>query len=354
MKSSASNSSRAFTLIELLVVIGVIALLISILLPSLSTAKRVTKTVTCATNIKGMGLEMREYASEYRDAILGNAYTTAAFLTTTPPGGKVYSVNNIPNICQVWDWASPAAAEAGVQFDAGPNLASRTARFDTLCRYKGFLCPENDILSDAYYQSDVQNLVTPMVSYDTALMFQDPYPEPGKLPVGAASGLDTFALGQSFINTGSYLPNINYVGDPTVKIFIADGGRFCESDGSPPDYDLEYGGSGSPGGVYADYGPWSYYTRAYGHSDLGDSPSTKPITYSMRHGSRKPNTSLGAYRFNAGFFDGHVETLDGAHGLNPNLWMPTGAILPTSECTKDTITNYFNGNSTLLISNTPP
>ena len=234
----------------------------------------------------------------------------------------------------MWDWASPAASEAGIEFDAGPSLASRTSRFDALCRFKGFVCPENDILSSAYYESDVKNLTTLMVSYDTALMFQDPYPEPNSLPAGAASGLDTFALGQSFINTGAYLPYVSDVGDPSVKIFIADGGRFCETDSSPPDYDLEYGGSGSPGGVYADYGPWSYYTRAYGHNDLGDSPSTKPITYSMRHGSRKPNAPVGAYRFNSAFFDGHVETLDGNHGLNPNLWIPTGQAFPRANARK--------------------
>src|SRR2546423_1468301 len=82
-----SRSRAAFTLVELLVVIGIIALLISILLPTLNKAREAANVVKCLSNLRQMGQANTLYISQWKGwavpGILGNGTDVLPGTTTT-------------------------------------------------------------------------------------------------------------------------------------------------------------------------------------------------------------------------------------------------------------------------------
>ena len=74
---------KGFTLIELLVVVAIIALLISILLPSLSRARELAKRAVCASNLRGIGQGNHIYSNDNSESFPQHYFLATG--TVNPP-----------------------------------------------------------------------------------------------------------------------------------------------------------------------------------------------------------------------------------------------------------------------------
>ncbi|MEA2736421.1 MAG: hypothetical protein QOE14_2872 [Humisphaera sp.] len=83
---------HAFTLVELLVVIGIIAILVGILLPTLSRARESANKTACLSNMRELGNAFRLYAAGNKDAI-----PIGCVGTVTSPGGAEKQFSYVVN-----------------------------------------------------------------------------------------------------------------------------------------------------------------------------------------------------------------------------------------------------------------
>ncbi len=125
-----------FTLVELLVVIGIIAVLLGILLPTLNRAREQANATKCLSNVRQLALATMMFAQDhhgYMPTVSDNTWVQAA-----DPYKTKFVYRNDASGAVVFDWASSLVPYLGTKFSDANNFANAPYQ-----QSKAFVCPSD-------------------------------------------------------------------------------------------------------------------------------------------------------------------------------------------------------------------
>ncbi len=344
---------RAFTLIELLVVVAIIALLLSMLLPSLRGAREQARMTVCGQRLHDFGIGLGTYTAEQQEWLPGintsGVATMVYDLMISDP--TIFDKPHLP--VQGFDWMTPLLA---MQTELP---AVRAERFKFLL--DKMRCPSQRYTSAIFTEegvpSDIEALRKaapfPTISYLMPAAFQyvgqshqytilayKEHPAVHDRALYAMSADDQW----EYIND-DYLPALGQIGQPSQKVFVADGTRyFSEDPGAESDLDFDARATVTLFGSFTSQGPWWCGSTEYGvepgtvnwdgetvSADEDPPGRGRNMALSYRHGSQVGAITTSAQSnpgmINTLMFDGHVERMNDRRSREIALWYPAGTVV---------------------------
>ena len=159
----AARKPRAFTLVELLVVMGIIAILMGLLMPALSAARKQANVIKCLANIHSQLQAIFIYANDNRGRLVCGSANPLLY----PGQGPIAPINSLATF-QFWLGLNQEPSGLGVLLENGAfpydilfcptdTLADPPAEYDKM------QCHSSDIAwcSYLYRQLDGQELTPP-------------------------------------------------------------------------------------------------------------------------------------------------------------------------------------------------
>lgn len=361
-----SARRSAFTLIELLVVVAIIALLMSILMPSLRAAREQARTVVCGQRLRDLGNGLQTYFTENNGWIPG-VNTSGVAARQVGTNGDLLNRPRMP--VQSYDWITPIYS---VQTEMKANWVERWVEI-----LKTFGCPSQRTFKAVVYSdstipataqakiNELQNNFT-SVSYLMPAHFQ--YWGTKYVPAGNNGSkiqLGTTETGQAIYaltpatdwEAGhlTYKSMVEQVGNPGQKIAATDGTRYLETAAGGDELDFDVSPDPARFGSFTDGGAWWAGSTAYGVGagsrnwsnrpvSVGSPSNGKNMELTYRHGPSLGGSLSKSARDNKGridalFFDGSVRTLTDQQSRNPVYWYPRGSRVSRTNFTSSAVMN---------------
>ncbi len=132
----STKQRRAFTLVELLVVIAIIGILIALLLPAVQAAREAARRMSCANNLKQIGLAMHNYASTFREALPNAGWSGSDYPNDYSPLAKLLPYAEQVNLQDLIDFSIYMGHPGRDDLPAALQPAAGTA-------VPMFLCPSD-------------------------------------------------------------------------------------------------------------------------------------------------------------------------------------------------------------------
>jgi prepilin-type processing-associated H-X9-DG protein/prepilin-type N-terminal cleavage/methylation domain-containing protein len=325
-RAEQRRSRSAFTLVELLVVIGIIALLISILLPALAGARKSAQQVKCAANLRSIGQAMMMHANEHRGYYPLGGHIDASGGSNCPMtvgDGSMQKYDYFDNGGFLFISSLPSALAPYLGLPSStsstPGWQHEDMITDTSPLRDYFMCPSDDTIVNSFSQEDANSTPTnPNYGGGPKWIANN---NGGTYVSGYSDyGLNEEILGWEDSGTNSVTGhsrargNVSAIPHPTTTMLMCD----CYYNG----WSTEQGSWGNTLGVWVT-GPGDSLADVYVGKDAnGNLTAGSGVFDLVRHRGR----------MNILYVDGHVDSQpilsDGAttvSGGNPSLTNPTNS-----------------------------
>ncbi len=329
MTSNRTRTHRrhGFTLIELLVVVAIIALLIGVLLPSLSGARRAAWQISGANIQRQLALGAQMYATENQGYIPGtNSSGLAALNTYSGIGANEYldRANQDASVpTQNYDWITPSLAADDLPLNRVHRMAYILEKYrdpamrQTVVPFTGGSAGPGTSDAVAWIAETGREVFG--TSFLIPAFFQwagrPDFGTPLQYPQSPSASDPIWQQNALFFRPfgvpSAYKARLDQIQLTSAKVSVADGFRY--HDGGLIDIDM--------GIVAREYGSFTSSTPCFVRStayarptDAGNNPSGgAQIPLSYRHNGR----------MNVTFWDLHGELLNDTESRNPIHWFPS-------------------------------
>lgn len=338
---------RAFTLTELGATLAVIGLTVVLTLPALAQTRTQAQSAVAYANLKRM--TDAQIAHAHANGLWLAGPNTTGWDSIITHGSAIEGNTTSSTPAETPDWISPTM---GDELDLSPNRAERTRQILDFLADPRAVRPQDQLYAGSYVPSDVVDFTGLFartnflqVSYLAPAPFHFRPPYSSWSPDPNYENLVVTGFVNPVTTPDDYLPRLDLVGPPSMKVATADGTRYLATVGGPINpstaLDIEIASYTNLYGNFMSDAPTFDRSVAYGRSYLISSLGDENVLLSMRYPD--PSSAFGR-GMHVAHFDASVDFISAEIAWEQaSLWYPTGSVFTGATATTESKAIYQAG-----------